>query len=71
MTLNLRETLKTSIYSLKHTKNTKIHVFLNTLKNQICMLVSMASFIICIFCIYSILYIYIYIYIVEGHTEKN
>ena len=34
MTLNLIETLKTSIYNPKHTKNTKIHFELLNSKNE-------------------------------------
>ena len=34
MTLHPIETLKTSIYSPKHTKNTKIHIILSKLKKQ-------------------------------------
>ena len=62
MTLNLIETLKTSIYSPKHTENMKIHIIVYFLSNIHILQTSMLK--------KTALYADLYgiIYIVEGHT---
>ena len=75
MTLNLIKTLKTSIYSRKHTNNTNIHLAFSKvykkvknpylhIKNKQCfMLIFIALLIFHIICIFVFI-----LYIVEGHT---
>ena len=63
MTLNLIETLKTSIDNPKHTQNTKTH-FKNDIFPKILKIGLYAD----VYSINYVLYILYILYIVEGHT---